>query len=153
MTGVQTCALPISRFQRAIDLAPEHAAAHNDLAYAYGELGKLDLMEREAKSAIYYDPGGSIARYNLASFYLNTGRVEEAITQYNAIVKDVPRDSANAYNQLGVICAQRGNLKQAIDNWQKTLEVDPENKSALDNLQKAKVMMMQISEGPANARH
>jgi len=143
----------VARFQRAIDLAPEHAAAHNDLAYAYGELGKLDLMEREAKSAIYYDPGGSIARYNLASFYLNTGRVEEAITQYNAIVKDVPRDSANAYNQLGVICAQRGNLKQAIDNWQKTLEVDPENKSALDNLQKAKVMMMQISEGPANARH
>lgn len=128
-------------FKRVVELDPEDAGAHVDLAYVYGKLGKYALMETEAKSALYYDPQGSAPRYNLALAYLNTGRVQEAIAQYRTIARTTPRDSSNAYNQLGVICAQNGDLKQAIDNWQKALEIDPKNMSAHTNIQRANMMM------------
>ena len=131
----------IAQFRRATELAPEHAGAHNNLAYAYGKQGKYSLMEREVKKAIQYDPEGSSARYNLAFLYLNTGRIDEAIEQYHAIARKAPRDSSNAYNQLGVIYARRNDLRRATGNWQKALEIDPNNTSARANLQRARMMM------------
>jgi tetratricopeptide (TPR) repeat protein len=129
------------QFKRTIELAPEHAAAHSDLAYVYGKQGRFDLMEAEAKSAVYYDPKSSPARYNLAFLYLNTGRIEEAMTVYQAIARLAPRESSNAHNQLGVIYAQRGDLKQAVDSWLKAVAVDPANESAQANLRRARLMM------------
>ena len=131
----------IAQFRRATELAPEHAGAHNNLAYAYGKQGKYSLMEREVKKAIQYDPEGSSARYNLAFLYLNTGRIDEAIEQYHAIARKAPRDSSNAFNQLGVIYARRNDLRRATGNWQKALEIDPNNTSARANLQRARMMM------------
>jgi tetratricopeptide (TPR) repeat protein len=129
------------RFKRVIDLAPEHAGAHNNLAYVYGRQGRLDLMEAEAKQAVYYNPRDAPARYNLASLYLSSGRIEEAVAQYRSITQTAPRAASNAYNQLGVICAERNDLRQAIDNWQKALEIDPNNADALANVQRARAMM------------
>jgi tetratricopeptide (TPR) repeat protein len=131
----------LARFARVLELAPEHAGAHNNLAYIYGLQGKLDRMEAEAKLAIHYHPEGAQARYNLASLYLNTGRVEEAIAQYQAITRMAPREASNAHNQLGVICAQRNDLPQAIDHWQKALAIDPNNADASTNLQRARAMV------------
>jgi tetratricopeptide (TPR) repeat protein/4-amino-4-deoxy-L-arabinose transferase-like glycosyltransferase len=128
----------MTKFSRAIAIAPEHSAAHNDLAYVYGKQGKYDLMEEEAKKAIFYDPEGSPARYNLGFLYLNTGRMDEAIAQYRLIAQKAPREAGNAYNQLGVICAQKNDLQQAIDNWQKALEIDPNDMSARANIERAR---------------
>ena len=131
----------MARFRRVLELAPEHSGAHNNLAYIYGTQGRYDLMEAEAKQAIYYHPGGAKARYNLASLYLGTGRVDEAVGQYRAIIQAAPRDSGNAHNQLGVIHAERGDLKQAAFHWRKALEIDPSNEDALANLRRAEEMM------------
>jgi tetratricopeptide (TPR) repeat protein len=132
-------AAPLLR--RAVELAPEHAGAHNNLAYLYGRQGKLDLMEAEAQKAVHYNPRDARARYNLASLYLGTGRVEEAMAQYRTITRAAPREASNAYNQLGVIYAERNDLPQAIDNWQKALEIEPNNQDALANLRQARAMM------------
>ena len=131
----------LAQFTRVLELAPEHAGAHNNLASIYGSRGQYDLMEVEAKKAVYYDPQGVSARYNSALLYLNTGRVDEAIAQYQAITRTAPRESSNAYNQLGIIHAQRNELGQAIESWQKALEVDPNNQNAVDNLQAAKAIL------------
>jgi tetratricopeptide (TPR) repeat protein len=130
-----------ARFKRVSELAPEHSGAHNNLAYIYATQGKYDLMEAEAKQAIYYNPQASPARYNLASLYLNTGRIEEAEAQYRAITETAPRDASQAYNQLGVIHAQKNELRQAIESWQKALDVDPNNEDARMNIQRARDML------------
>jgi tetratricopeptide (TPR) repeat protein len=131
----------LSKLQRVLDLAPEHANAHSDLAYAYAKQGKNDLAESEAMRALYYDPGKVPARYNLAALYLGSGRIEAAVAQYLAITQIAPHDSSNAYNQLGVIHAQGGNLQQALADWQKAMEADPTNQSAKANIQRAQLML------------
>jgi tetratricopeptide (TPR) repeat protein len=136
----------VEKLKRVVQLSPEDSGAHSDLAYAYGQLGKFDLMEAEAKSAIDFDPVASAPRYNLALALLNTSRVDEAMAQYRTIAKNTPREASNAYNQLGVIFAQRGDLQHAIENWQKALEVDPNNTSAQANIQRAKLLMPQAAQ-------
>jgi len=131
----------VARLKRVIELVPEDSGAHSDLAYAYGQLGKYTLMEHEAETALHYDPDSSASRYALAFAYLNTGRSEAAITEYRQITESSPRESSNAHNQLGVICAQQGDLNQAIDHWRKALEIDPKNSSAQANLQRARLML------------
>jgi tetratricopeptide (TPR) repeat protein len=131
----------LARFHRVIELAPEHSGAHNSLAYLHGMQGRRDLAEDEAKKAIYFNPKEASARYNLASIYLDSGRVEEARAQYRAITEASPRESSNAYNQLGVMSAQQNDLRQALEYWQKALEVDPTNQDALANVQQATRMM------------
>ena len=131
----------LAKLQRVLELAPEHADAHGDLAYAYAKQGKNDRAESEAMRALFYDPGKVSARYNLAALYLGSGRIDEAVAQYQAIAQIVPRESSNAYNQLGVIDAQRGDLQRAVANWQKALEADPANQNARANIQRAQLML------------
>jgi len=126
--------------KRAIDLTPGNASAYSDLAYAYGTQDKPDLMEATAKTALYYDARNIPALYNLASLYVNTGRTDEAIAHYRTIIAVSPKDSANAQNQLGVLCAQKGDLKQAMFHWEQALVIEPGNESVRSNLQRAKWM-------------
>jgi tetratricopeptide (TPR) repeat protein len=132
----------LAKLGRVLELAPEHAGAHSDLAYVYAKQGRNDLAETEALRALYYDPEKLSARYNLATLYLGAGRIEEAVAQYQTITRIAPRDSSNAYNQLGVIWARKGDLPQALGNWQKAVEVDPANENAQANLQRARLMLL-----------
>lgn len=139
----------LAKLRRVLALAPEHAGAHSDLAYIHAKQGRNDLAEAEALLAIRYDPEKVSARYNLATLYLASGRVDEAMAQYRAITEIAPRDSSNAYNQLGVMWARKGDLAQALGNWKKALEADPANENAKENLQRAQLLMqMQPSMRP-----
>ena len=42
--------------------------------------------------------------------------------------------SAEAHNDLGIAWSQKGRIDQAISEWQKTLELQPDNLSAYSNL-------------------
>jgi tetratricopeptide (TPR) repeat protein len=132
----------LAKLGRVLDLAPEHAGAHSDLAYAYARQGRNDLAESEALLALHYDPEKVSARYNLATLYLGSGRIDEAMAQYQTITRIAPQASSNAYNQLGVIWARKGDLPQALGNWQKALEADPANEDAKANLQRARMMLL-----------
>jgi Tfp pilus assembly protein PilF/4-amino-4-deoxy-L-arabinose transferase-like glycosyltransferase len=131
----------IAKLRSVLELAPEHAGAHSDLAYAYAKQGKNDSAESESMRALFYDPGKVAARYNLAALYLASGRIDEATAQYRTITQIAPRDASNAYNQLGVLDAQKGDLPQAMVNWEKAVEADASNMSARANLQRARLMM------------
>jgi Flp pilus assembly protein TadD len=45
-----------------------------------------------------------------------------------------------ARNNLGVAYARQGKMDKAIVQWEKVLEMDLQNKSAADNIRKAKEM-------------
>lgn len=137
----------LAKLGRVLELAPEHAGAHSDLAYAYSKQGRNDLAESEALRALYYAPEKISARYNLAALYLDAGRIEEAMAQYQTITRIAPRDASNAYNHLGVIWARKGDLQQALGNWQKALEADPANENARENLQRAR-LILQLQPSP-----
>jgi CubicO group peptidase (beta-lactamase class C family) len=62
-------------------------------------------------------------------------RVKDAIEVFKLNVADHPQ-SANAYDSLGEAYAAAGNKEQAIENYQRALELDPKNTQAAETLKR-----------------
>jgi tetratricopeptide (TPR) repeat protein len=70
--------------------------------------------------------------------FLQNDLTEEAIETFKYAVSEYP-ESANAYDSLGEAYMKAGNKALAIENYEKSLELDPDNENAkkmLEQLQK-----------------
>jgi tetratricopeptide (TPR) repeat protein len=91
-------------------------------------------------------PEPNPARYRLGEEYLNAAgyallsynKLNEAIELFKYTVEEFPQ-SANAYDSLGEAYMTAGNKELAIQNYKKSLELNPANDNAkkmLEQLQK-----------------
>ncbi|MFC1744652.1 tetratricopeptide repeat protein [Candidatus Riflebacteria bacterium] len=70
----------------------------------------------------------------LGGIYLHEmNDLELAIKHFNDSVKQHPRP-ATVYNSLGIVYARKGDLRSAVNCWQKALSIEPNNRSARGNL-------------------
>jgi Flp pilus assembly protein TadD len=58
----------IFRWQKAVELDPENAAARNNLAVAYEQEGEFQLADREYQRALRLDAGNVYIRQNYELF-------------------------------------------------------------------------------------
>ncbi len=61
----------IFRWKKAVQVNPESAAAHNNLAVAYEKKGLLEEAEKEYETALKLDPKNSYIKSNLENFKKN----------------------------------------------------------------------------------
>jgi tetratricopeptide (TPR) repeat protein len=122
---------------------------HYSLAHTYEEMmaitGRADYATKaidEYRQAREYDPGSEYLNAGLAELYLKTGRIRDAVTEAQDIIKQNP-DNLDARRLLGRIYlrslgdmragAQSQNMLQlAIDQYQEIVKRDP--KSLEDHL-------------------
>lgn len=81
----------------------------------------LDLLERRLNNS----------GYDL----LGDGKKKEAIEVFRIVVIAFPR-SSNAFDSLGEAYMEAGNKELAIENYKKSLALDPENQNAVEMLEK-----------------
>jgi Flp pilus assembly protein TadD len=67
----------------------------------------------------------------------NNGQVEEAVSQFRQILQLYPAHS-NARFALGVALGKQGNRKEAIQEFEKVLELNPGDEAVLRTLQELK---------------
>lgn len=72
---------------------------------------------------------------NLGYRLLSQGRIDEAIAIFQQNVQAFP-ESSNVYDSLGEAFMEKGNRKAAIRNYEKSLELDPDNTNAVEMLKK-----------------
>jgi predicted alpha/beta superfamily hydrolase len=65
---------------------------------------------------------------------LNRGALEESLEVFRLNIKLYPR-SANVYDSMGEACLKAGDTKNALINYRKALEIDPDNDKAARILQ------------------
>jgi tetratricopeptide (TPR) repeat protein len=91
-------------------------------------------------------PDNKLIKYSLGEEHLNAvgyallqyNKVNEAIEIFNFMVEEFPQ-SANAYDSRGEAYMKAGNKELAIENYKKSLELNPNNDNAkkmLEQLQK-----------------
>ena len=84
----------MSEFKLATELKPDWAAAHNNLGFAYGSLGKWKEAIAAHKEAIRLKSDYAGAHFNLGVAYFMSGKKKDAESQYK-ILKPINLGLAN----------------------------------------------------------
>lgn len=98
----------------------------------------FDQAERVAAELVARDGAASLSENDLNNWgyrLLSRGQVADALTLMKLIVKLHP-DSGNAYDSLAEVYARSGDRARAIENYRRSLTLDPANANAVEQLKK-----------------
>jgi Tfp pilus assembly protein PilF len=134
--------------KKAIEIKPDNARAHTQLASVYNVQRKFDLAAEESALASKYsastDPAGggnAEALYNQGVTLFNGGKFAEAKTAFEGATKADPK-MALAHYQLGMTALNLGDFNLAVSSLETYMQLDPngpkaaEVKASLPALQK-----------------
>jgi len=122
----------VFNYQKAVDVDPEFYDAWIELGNIKAAQGDK-LAEQYYKNAWNLDTNNTHAQYILALYYQESGQLEQAINNYNFLLKK--EENKNALFNLGYInLVYLEDYKQAIIYFQKVLNIDENYNAALFNL-------------------
>jgi tetratricopeptide (TPR) repeat protein len=119
----------VDAYQRVTTLAPDHAAAWNNLGLLQHRMGRHEDARRHYEVALAADPGCAEAAYNLGSLHDDLAHGEEAVRWYHRAL-DVQPDYADAHFNLASLLERRGDRVGARRHWSRYLELDPSSRWA-----------------------
>ncbi|KAK9050886.1 hypothetical protein SSX86_027511 [Deinandra increscens subsp. villosa] len=122
----------MEKMRRAFDIYPYCATALNYLANHFFFTGQHFLVEQLTETALAASTHGSTrahSYYNLARSYHSKGDYEKAGLYYMASVKEInkPQEFILPFYGLGQVQLKLGDFKSSLSNFEKVLEVYPEN--------------------------
>ncbi len=118
--------------------SPRKARVHANLGKAYLDREEPEKARAAFERAIELDPGMVGARVSVANLHINfTGDFREAKRILEEVVEDEP-GYAPAHVGLGVLHLRERNLPQAIQGFERALEIDPTHPPAIYNLAAAR---------------
>ena len=138
-------------FRKSIAMDPANAAdAYNYLAYMWTEHNMhLDQAEEMIKLALRADANNGAYIDTLGWLEYRQGKYDQALVDLLRAAQKLTRDDPVVFEHIGDTFAKMNKTAQALDAWQKALNLDPQNKKLSDKIDNAKTKM---SKGqPANA--
>jgi tetratricopeptide (TPR) repeat protein len=127
-------------FNKAIELKPDYANAHYQLALAFEQQGKLDEAIGKMENIIKYNPQDIGATFELGVLYLrrlNEGDLTRAEDILKKTIELLPSFS-NARWYLAYTYEKEGKLAEAIAEIEKVLELNPDNEMVKARLERLK---------------
>ena len=113
--------------REAIEIAPHEWIYHTDLGIVLAKLGKLHEAEQTLRRAVEIRPDLAPPREQLAEFYLNHDREEDAAEQFAEIGERFPESLSGELLRVSLLCRQ-AKFQEAVqlasflaigspDNW------------------------------------
>lgn len=122
-------------YRKAVELAPNHVRARNNLATMYAEQGRYDQAIPHYKKALNIAPDNVHLRYNLAKSYMRKGDSDKAIPQYKEVIRRAPNYAeGGVYLDLGYIYMQQDALNEAIAVYKEAIQIAPDRADVHRNL-------------------
>ncbi|MFZ0908026.1 MAG: protein kinase [Candidatus Acidiferrales bacterium] len=118
-----------TEFRRAIELDPNFAMAHANLAIAEYDLNQISLSKTEISKAFELrDRVTQREKLHIATFYydIGSGELEKSVESYKDWIQTYPRD-AQAYLDLGVEYTEMGQYEQSVPEFREALRLEPDN--------------------------
>jgi tetratricopeptide (TPR) repeat protein len=148
--------------RRAVALAPNFAAAWNNLGIVLQEMLKLDESRLCLERALTLEPNNPETLNNLANTFKRLGLAAEAERRWNAALALRP-DYAEAYSNLSNLLNDEGEFDRAESVARRAIELNPRLADAYINLAAAytvrhrhadalRVLDALVSSAPAHAR-
>ena len=142
-------------FKKAIAVDPSNSAdAYNYLAYMWAEQNAhLDEAEQMIKMALRADPNNGAYIDTLGWLEFRQGKFDQALSDLLRAAQKLTRDDPVVLEHIGDTCAQLNKSAQALEAWQKALNLDPKNKKLADKIDNAKTKMSKGQPPNANQIH
>jgi tetratricopeptide (TPR) repeat protein len=142
-------------FRKSIAVDPSNAAdAYNYLAYMWAEHNMhLPEAEQMIKLALQANPENGAYIDTLGWLEFREGKFDQALTDLQRAAQKLTRDDPVVLEHIGDACAKLEKSAQALDAWQKALNLDPKNKTLADKIDNAKTKMSKGQPLNANPIH
>jgi tetratricopeptide (TPR) repeat protein len=137
--------------QRATELLPNDAEAHNNLSSALRRLGQLDKALASSQRALAIKPSFAEAHNNLGNVLVDMGRHDEAVTSYRRALQ-IKSQYAEAHNNLGKALLDIEKPDDAAASCRRALALRPQYAEAHNNLGKALLDLEQFEDAAASCR-
>ena len=126
----------IRLFTRSLELSPT-AEAYTFRGWAFSFEGRLDEAIEECRKAIATDPEFGNPYNDIGCYLMQKGDLDEAVGWFER-AKQAPRYEPRhfPYLNLGRLHAARGDIAQAVSEFQGALEENPDDPIALEFLRK-----------------
>lgn len=100
---------------------------------------RFDEAKLEYEWALKESPGNETAQFNLASTFYRQGTDDEAYKSFVNLAKTGADNSirAKSHYNAGAILSKQKKLEESIEAYKNALRLDPNDKEARENLQKA----------------
>jgi tetratricopeptide (TPR) repeat protein len=124
----------IAEFVKAINIFPNYADAHMNLALAYTDKEAFNdaINSYEMARKLYPKPTAKLYN-NLGLLYGKTGKFSEALACMDSALKIEP-EFAEAYNNKGNALAGLGKFREALPEFQKAIDLNKKYSEAYRNM-------------------
>ncbi len=113
----------IEAYGKALELDPEHAAAHINLGTLYYNRREYTLAEQHYRQAIEADPRYALAYFDLGNVLDETGRLPDAAQAYRTAIQLAPT-YADAHYNLALAYEKMKQSRKALPHWQVYARMD-----------------------------
>jgi superkiller protein 3 len=110
----------MAHYQKALELNPNHAEAHNNLGALLAQLGRTDEAMSHYRKALEINPNDNGAHNNLGVLLAQLGRSDEAIAHYHKALEINP-DEIRTLKNLASALEQKGQWTDAASVLQNGL--------------------------------
>jgi tetratricopeptide (TPR) repeat protein len=118
-----TQAEAIECYRQALELEPEHSAAHINLGTLYYNHQDYVKAEAHYRRATAADPRYALAYFDLGNVLDETGRLPEAVRAYRQAITLAPT-YADAHYNLALAYEKMGQQRKALDHWRAYVRLD-----------------------------
>ena len=145
-------ALPFSGLTDSFEFQRNHLS----LGSVFFQRGYYDQAEAFFQRALDDDPSNAEAVYGVGSVYLQQEKNAEARETFERVVKmrsSYSETLPSAWNNLGLLATREGRTAEAVEHFQKALELSPDYLVALENLGNAYRQLKQWEEARKSLEH
>ncbi len=122
----------VRAYRRGLEVEPENVELLNSLGFALFQQGESHEAVAELEKALEADPKHVKAHNNMALASIDLGELELAEAHYRESLAIEPQ--AAIYNDLGFVLERQGMTEEAVEQFRKSLELEPGSASAHYNL-------------------
>ena len=128
-----------SCFTRVIELSPDNAAAHYNLAGTYARQRRLPEAVQSCRQALRLKPDDLDARRTLGIVRLDLGQIDEAKAELSEVLRREPNDLSAMYH-FGFALEKQGRPDLAVVQYDRVLRKNPNQVEALLGLGSIRAM-------------
>jgi tetratricopeptide (TPR) repeat protein len=137
--------------ERATELVPDDAVAHNNLGNALAHSGRADEAARSYRRALALTPEFAEAHNNLGNVLLDLGQLNDALLSYRRAIRIKP-DYTESHDNLGNALLRLGQPHDAAVSFQRALALRPDFAEAHNNLGNALFELGRVDDAMASYR-